>query len=88
VTDDKYADLVADNEKRMKALHPLTVDLTPPRIQHLTDQVFELTYATLEEWEMAWQEKVAQILSEVEPQVAQAKLMAGNKQHSGQLTLV
>ena len=81
---------IAANQGRVNKLaqEGLTIDFTPPRIEHLTDQVFNETWETLQEWELAWQDKVTAILDDIEPEVAKAKLMAGKGQMPGQLSLV
>lgn len=83
-------DKIKSNQERMDKLtrDGLTIDFTPPRVEHLTDQVFNETWATVEDWELAWQDKVADLLDQIEPQVAKAKLAVGNRQLEGQLSLV
>lgn len=83
-------DKVAANQERMNKLarDGVTIDLTPPRIRHLEDYL--IPEDEKEAYEESWQDDVvAKILDEVEPQVAKAKLMAGQQgQMPGQLTLV
>lgn len=77
--------------KRVAALSAegIQIDFTPPRVDMLTQQVFEELHASREAFEAAWVIKCEEIVDDVESKVNRAKLLSGKGgAMPGQLTLV
>jgi len=82
------SDLKESNARRLQDLAQQGVginNLTASRLLHLEETFFGDKTPSREEYEMEWEQKLAQVLDQAESELARAKLLA--KQVPGQLSL-